>query len=67
MTKIGAAGWIVHVLEYARSKDQPLASLIQGTLADGVVDLPFSFVLARNGVKTVLVDTGFMREGEGKS
>ncbi len=66
MTTTDGAGWTVHVLEYARSKDQPLASLIQGTLADGVVDLPFSFVLARGGGATVLIDTGFMREGGGE-
>jgi glyoxylase-like metal-dependent hydrolase (beta-lactamase superfamily II) len=66
MTTTEAAGWAVHVIEFARSKDQPVASLIQGTHADGVVDLPFSFVLARNGDRTVLVDTGFMREGGGE-
>jgi glyoxylase-like metal-dependent hydrolase (beta-lactamase superfamily II) len=58
--------WDVHVLEYARSKDQPLASLIQGALADGAVDLPFSFVLARRAGAVALVDSGFMREGSGE-
>ena len=29
------------------------------------MDLPFSFVLARNGERNVLIDTGFMNEGGG--
>lgn len=65
MQKSTASDWEVHVIEYARSKDQPLASLIQGALDDGVVDLPFSFVLARRQGLTVLIDSGFMREGSG--
>ncbi|MEO8410160.1 MAG: MBL fold metallo-hydrolase, partial [Propionivibrio sp.] len=56
--------WEVYVLEYARAKDQPIASLINGTHDQGVMDTPFSFVLARNGERNVLIDTGFMREGE---
>jgi glyoxylase-like metal-dependent hydrolase (beta-lactamase superfamily II) len=59
--------WDVHVIEFARSKDQPLASLVHGAHADGVVDLPFSFILARSGEKIVLVDTGFIREGVGEA
>lgn len=59
--------WDVHVIEYARSKDQPVASLINGAHADGVTDVPFSFVLARRDDKIVLVDTGFMREGTGEA
>ena len=66
MTTSAKSDWSVHVIEFARSKDQPLASLIQGAHADGVVDLPFSFILARDGERTVLVDTGFMREGGGE-
>ncbi len=58
--------WDVHVLEYARSKDQPLADLIQGAVQDGVLDLPFGFVLARRGEAVVLVDSGFMRDGSGE-
>jgi glyoxylase-like metal-dependent hydrolase (beta-lactamase superfamily II) len=57
--------WDVHVIEFARSKDQLVAGLVHGAHDGGVVDLPFSFILARNGAKTVLVDTGFMREGSG--
>jgi glyoxylase-like metal-dependent hydrolase (beta-lactamase superfamily II) len=65
MSKPTAADWTVHVLEYARSRNQPLASLIQGALDDGAVDLPFSFVLARREGRVVLIDSGFMREGSG--
>jgi glyoxylase-like metal-dependent hydrolase (beta-lactamase superfamily II) len=54
--------WEVFVLEYARSKDQPWVDLISGMYDDGRVDLPFSFVLARQGDKNVLVDTGFMQD-----
>jgi glyoxylase-like metal-dependent hydrolase (beta-lactamase superfamily II) len=60
-----ASLWEVFVLEYARSNKQPVASLIQGAYADGTIDLPFSFVLARNGTRNVLVDTGFMKDGHG--
>ena len=66
MTTSVKSDWSVHVIEFARSKDQPLASLVHGAHADGVVDLPFSFILARDDDKTVLVDTGFMREGGGE-
>lgn len=59
--------WDVHVIEYARSKDQPIASLIQGAHADGVMDVPFSFVLARGADRIVLVDSEFMREGVGEA
>ena len=54
--------WDVFVLEYARSKQQPWVDLISGMYKDGVVDLPFSFVLARNGDRNVLIDTGFMQD-----
>ncbi len=60
-----ANNWDVYVIEFARSKDQPLDGLISGAHDDGVVDLPFSFVLAKHGDKVVLVDTGFMNEGIG--
>jgi glyoxylase-like metal-dependent hydrolase (beta-lactamase superfamily II) len=60
-----ANNWDVYVIEFARSKDQPLDGLISGAHDDGVVDLPFSFVLAKRGDKVVLVDTGFMNEGIG--
>lgn len=58
--------WEVFVIEFARSKDQPIDSLVQGAHDAGVIDLPFSFVLARNGERVVLIDTGFMKEGIGK-
>jgi glyoxylase-like metal-dependent hydrolase (beta-lactamase superfamily II) len=67
MPTIAPADWRVHIIEFARSKDQPVASLVHGAHADGVVDLPFSFVLARNADRIVLVDTGFMREGSGEA
>jgi glyoxylase-like metal-dependent hydrolase (beta-lactamase superfamily II) len=57
-----AADWDIYVLEYARSKDQPWVDLISGMYNDGLVDLPFSFVLARNGARNVLIDTGFMQD-----
>jgi glyoxylase-like metal-dependent hydrolase (beta-lactamase superfamily II) len=57
--------WDVHVIEYARSKDQLVAGIIHGAHDGGVVDLPFSFVLARAGDTVALVDTGFIREGSG--
>ncbi|MBS1182235.1 MAG: hypothetical protein H6Q99_2115 [Proteobacteria bacterium] len=66
MSPQSAANWEVFVLEYARAKDQPIASLINGTHDQGVMDTPFSFVFARSGDRNVLVDTGFMREGLGE-
>jgi glyoxylase-like metal-dependent hydrolase (beta-lactamase superfamily II) len=57
--------WEIFVLEYARSKDQPVATLIQGAYDQGTIDLPFAFVLARSGGRNVLVDCGFMKEGNG--
>jgi glyoxylase-like metal-dependent hydrolase (beta-lactamase superfamily II) len=57
--------WEVHVIEFARSKDQPLIDLVNGAPPDKVLDLPFGFVLARNGDRIVLVDTGFLNEGSG--
>jgi glyoxylase-like metal-dependent hydrolase (beta-lactamase superfamily II) len=57
--------WEIFILEYARSKDQPVASLIQGAYGEGTIDLPFAFVLARNGKRNILIDCGFMKEGNG--
>jgi glyoxylase-like metal-dependent hydrolase (beta-lactamase superfamily II) len=54
--------WDVYVLEYARSKDQPWVDLISGMYNDGVVDLPFSFILARQDERRVLIDCGFMQD-----
>jgi len=61
-----ASNWDVYVIEFARSKDQPMDGLISGAHADGVVDLPFAFVMTRRGDRVVLIDTGFMREGGGE-
>jgi glyoxylase-like metal-dependent hydrolase (beta-lactamase superfamily II) len=58
----GAAVWRVYVMEYARSKDQPWVDLISGMYHDGVMDLPFSFILAQRGDRNVLVDVGFMQD-----
>ena len=52
----------VYVMEYARSKDQPWVDLISGMYHGGVMDLPFSFILAQRGDRNVLVDTGFMQD-----
>ena len=57
--------WEVYVLEYARTANQPVASLLLGVYDEGAIDLPFAFVLAQRGGVNVLVDTGFMREGRG--
>jgi glyoxylase-like metal-dependent hydrolase (beta-lactamase superfamily II) len=65
-TKPEASGiWELFIIEYARSKDQPVASLIQGAYDQGAIDLPFAFVLARSGKRNILVDCGFMKEGNG--
>jgi glyoxylase-like metal-dependent hydrolase (beta-lactamase superfamily II) len=61
-----ANNWDVYVIEFARSKDQPMDGLISGAHSDGVVDLPFAFVMARRGDRVTLIDTGFMREGGGE-
>jgi glyoxylase-like metal-dependent hydrolase (beta-lactamase superfamily II) len=58
----GAAVWRVYVMEYARSKNQPWVDLISGMYHDGVMDLPFSFILTQHGDRNVLVDTGFMQD-----
>ncbi len=67
MTTRAGTTYDVYVIEYARSKDQPVASLLLGVYDRGVVDLPFSFVVARNADRTVLIDTGFMRDGTGEA
>lgn len=61
------ARWEVYVIEFARSKDQLVAGLVHGAHDAGVIDLPFSFVLARSGEKIALIDSGFMREGLGEA
>ena len=57
--------WDVHVIEFARSKDQPLVDLVNGANDAGVLDLPFGFVLARSGDRVVLIDTGFLKAEDG--
>ena len=57
-----SAIWDVYVMEFARSKDQPWVDLIAGMYQEGVMDLPFSFILARKGDRNVLIDTGFMQD-----
>src|ERR1700742_730048 len=57
--------WEVHVIEYARSKDQPLVDLVNGAPHSVLLDVPFGFVLAQNGDRNVLIDTGFLKEGSG--
>jgi glyoxylase-like metal-dependent hydrolase (beta-lactamase superfamily II) len=57
-----AAIWDTYIIEYARSKNQPWVDLISGMYADGVMDLPFSFILARRGERNLLIDTGFMQD-----
>ena len=59
-----SATWDFYVLEYARSKNQPWVDLVAGMYDDGVMDLPFSFVLLQRDGRNVLVDTGFMRQGD---
>lgn len=54
--------WDVHVMEFARGKNQPWVDLISGMYHEGVMDLPFSFIYARRGDRNVLIDTGFMQE-----
>ncbi len=57
-----AAHWDVYVMEFARSKNQPWVDLISGMYQEGVMDLPFSFVLAQREGHNLLIDTGFMQE-----
>lgn len=57
--------WELYVIEYARSRSQPVASLIAGAFGDGAIDLPFSFVLAKNADRSILLDCGFMNEDGG--
>jgi glyoxylase-like metal-dependent hydrolase (beta-lactamase superfamily II) len=67
MSSTDAPNWDVHVIEFARSKDQLVAGLVHGAYDEGTVDVPFSFVLARSNTHVVLVDTGFMKEGSGEA
>lgn len=51
--------WNVFVVEYGCST-QPWASLVCDTYNEGMVDLPLSFIVARQGDQIILIDTGFM-------
>ena len=53
--------WNLHVVEYARSHQQPWVDLVSGMSGDGKVDLPFSFCVARSADRIVLIDVGFMQ------
>lgn len=55
--------WEVFVLEYANSHE-PWVGLVSGMYNEGMVDLPFSFALARQGDRRVLIDSGFMQQGD---
>ncbi len=54
--------WEIFVMEFARSKNQPWVDLISGMYPEGVMDLPFSFILARHEERITLIDTGFMQD-----
>jgi glyoxylase-like metal-dependent hydrolase (beta-lactamase superfamily II) len=60
-----SAIWDLYVMEYAASKNQPWVDLVAGMYAEGVMDLPFSFVLLQRDGRNVLVDTGFKRDEHG--
>ena len=57
-----SVNWDVYVMEFARSKNQPWVDLISGMYQEGVMDLPFSFILAQREGRNLLIDTGFMQE-----
>jgi len=57
-----ATNWDVYVMEFARSKNQPWVDLISGMYQEGVMDLPFSFILAQRAGRNLLIDTGFMQD-----
>jgi glyoxylase-like metal-dependent hydrolase (beta-lactamase superfamily II) len=57
--------WDLFVLEYARSRNQPIASLVQGAFTEAAINVPFAFVVARSADRVVLIDTGFMKEESG--
>lgn len=55
--------WEMYLLEYAHSHE-PWVGLVSGMHGEGMVDLPYSFILLRQGGRNVLVDCGFMQTGE---
>ncbi|MGD9831049.1 MAG: hypothetical protein AB7U66_20200, partial [Hyphomicrobiaceae bacterium] len=54
--------WEVFVVEYARTAETPLFTVLLDMGATGHIEAPFAFVMARRGERVVLVDCGFMRE-----
>lgn len=50
-------------MEFARIANYPAAGVVYGTFDEKPSDLPFSFVVARSDIGTVLCDCGFMNEG----
>ena len=56
------ANWDIYVMEFARSKNQPWVDLVSGMYQEGVMDLPFSFILAQREGRNLLIDTGFMQD-----
>jgi glyoxylase-like metal-dependent hydrolase (beta-lactamase superfamily II) len=53
--------WEIYVLEFARNAPGPWVNLVSGMYGEPAIELPYSFILALNGGRRVLVDTGFMR------
>ena len=57
-----AAQWDVFVLEFAMVPNDRWVNLVSGYNPDAMMDLPFSFILARQGERNVLIDTGFLQD-----
>ncbi len=56
--------WEIQVLEFARSAPQSPANIYAGAHGEPDLVLPFSFALARNGDRILLVDCGYIDEGD---
>ncbi|MFP8967447.1 N-acyl homoserine lactonase family protein [Pokkaliibacter sp. CJK22405] len=54
--------WDLYIIEYACSHE-PWGGLVNGMEQEGMVDLPFSFILACHGERKILIDSGFMQTG----
>lgn len=57
-----SALWDVYVLEFATTIHDRWVNLVNGFDPDATMNLPFSFILARQGEHNVLVDTGFLQD-----
>jgi glyoxylase-like metal-dependent hydrolase (beta-lactamase superfamily II) len=55
----------IWVLEYARAPGSPACFLIHGE--PGTRDLPYSMTVLQSAERTILVDTGFLDQGQGKA